>query len=338
MENLFGGFQGLPDPLMYVAHAVILIGIYSILSISLNLEFGEAGLINFGKVAFFMLGAYLSAMMAQTGTSYLVCAIFSTIFVGIIGLFAALPALRLREDYLAIAMFGFAEVARLIFKNESWLAGGVWGIAIPPAFALPKATPRINASIQIAAVYLILLFCFIFARQLVNSPYGRILRALREDELATKVLGKDVFKFKIEIFAVSSAMAGLAGSLFAQYMTYIDPSMFEPTLTFSVFIMVILGGPGNNLGAIMGALLVGAFERGASILKDYVVLPLDPVNFQHILIGILIILVIFLRPQGLLRESKIRTPAHALAPGKRFARFKGFRNALKKLKAVKLKF
>lgn len=126
------------------------------------------------------------------------------------------------------------------------------------------------------------------------------------------VLGKNTFKYKAQAFTLGSSMAGLSGSLFSQYMGFIDPTMFEATVTFSVWMMVILGGPSSSLGAILGAFTVEGFRTGANIVKDYVALPIDPINFQNILIGLLIILVLFHRPQGLLKEGRIKTPARSV--------------------------
>ncbi len=299
----------LSDPLIYVLDMAVFVGIFSILALSLNLEYGFTGLANFGKVAFFMVGAYTSSILANIGFSYLVCIAVATLVAGFVGLLASLPALRLRADYLAIVTLAFGEILRFVFKNEDWIAGGVNGITVPSAIYIAGITIRTMMLIQLAIVYATLILCYFIAQTLVNSPYGRIIRAIREDELATQVLGKDVFKYKAQMFMIGSAMAGISGSLFSQYVRFIDPYTFEPILTFTVWMMVILGGPANNLGAILGAVFVQALERGARIAKDYLLLPVDPHNLRVMLIGILIILILMYRPQGLLKESRVKTPA-----------------------------
>jgi ABC-type branched-chain amino acid transport system, permease component len=297
------------DPLLYVLDLIVFIGIFGIVSISLNLEFGFAGLANFGKVAFFLIGAYAYALLSQIGVPFYLCLIAGALIAAIFGLLVSLPALRLRADYLAIVILTFGEILRLIVKSESWLAGGDWGTSVAPAISLAGASPRVDALVNIGLVYLCLLICFVIAQFLANSPYGRVIRAIREDEVAAEALGKDRAKYKAQIFMLGSAMTGLAGGLYAQYLHYVLPGMFLPIVTFTVWIMVLLGGPANNWGALLGAGLVEIFDRGANMAKDYLTLPIDPSNLQYIIFGVLIILVLLYRPQGLLRESPIKTKA-----------------------------
>ncbi len=312
------------DPLLYVLDLVILIGIFGIIALSLNLEFGFAGLANFGKVAFFLIGAYTYALLSQIGVPFYLCLIAGASIAAIFGFLVSLPALRLRADYLAIVILTFGEILRLIVKSESWLAGGDWGISVAPAISLAGASPRINAWVNIGLVYLCLLICFTIAQLLANSPYGRVMRAIREDEVAAEALGKNRAKYKAQIFMLGSAMAGLAGGLYVQYLHYVLPGMFLPIVTFTVWIMVLLGGPANNWGVLLGAGLVEIFDRGANMAKDYLILPIDPSNLQYILFGVLIILVLFYRPQGLLRESPIKTKAlEAIKHGRDAVKNKG---------------
>ncbi|MGP3668158.1 MAG: branched-chain amino acid ABC transporter permease [Candidatus Bathyarchaeota archaeon] len=299
----------LADPLIYILDMVVFVGIYSIVSLSLNLEYGFTGLANFGKVAFFMIGAYLTAILANFGYTYIICVLVAAVAAGLAGLLVSIPALRLRADYLAIVTLAFGEILRFLFKNESWIAGGVQGITVPPAIQIAGLSIRVSMLTHIGIVYFSLALCYLLAQLIVNSPYGRTLKAVREDELAVQVLGKNTFKYKAQLFSLSSAMTGVAGSLFAQYVRFIDPYTFEPFLTFSVWMMVILGGPANNLGAILGATVVTGLERGARIVKDYILLPVDPHNLRIMLIGALIILILMYKPEGLLKESKIKTPA-----------------------------
>lgn len=293
----------MPDPLIYALDAVAYAGIFGMLSLSLNLEYGYTNLANFGKVAFFMVGAYVAAVMARTGQPFAVYAPVASLAAGLIGLLTSLPALRLREDFLAITMIALGEVMKLIVKNEEWLAGGVWGLSgIPPAVAIQGLSFRERLLVQIALIYGCLVVCYIVCELLTRSPYGRILKTIREDELLAASYGKNVFRYKACVFALGSAVSGLSGALFAQYMGTVSPYMFEPTVTFSVWMMVILGGPANNAGAIVGAFLVEGFYRSSRLIKDYLLLPLDPVNLQVMLTALLVITVVFYRPQGLLKE------------------------------------
>ena len=276
---------------------------------SLNLEFGFAGLANFGKVAFFLIGAYTYALLSQIGLPFYLCLIAGASISAIFGLLISLPALRLRADYLAIAILAFGEILRLIVKSEDWLAGGDWGITVSPAISLAGASHRVDALINIGLVFFCLIICFIVVQLLSNSPFGRAMRAIREDEVAAEALGKNVAKYKAQALMLGSAMAGVAGGLYAQYLQCVLPGMFMPMITFTVWIMVLVGGPANNWGALLGAGLVQLFNRGTNIAKDYFVLPIDPTDLQYILFGVLMILVLLYRPQGLLKESHVKTKA-----------------------------
>lgn len=300
--------------LLYGLNFLVFVGIFGIVALSLNLEFGFAGLANFGKVAFFLVGAYTYAVLSQIGVPFYLCLIAGALTSAIFGLLISLPALRLRADYLAIAILAFGEILRLIVQAERWIAGGIWGINVSPIF------PWMGSSLvyrleNVGLVFICLLICFLVAQLLANSPYGRVMRAIREDEVAAEALGKDRAKYKAQVLMIGSAMAGVAGGLYAQYLSYIEPvTMFLPTVTFTVWMMVILGGPANNWGALLGAGLVELFDKGANIIATkYPNLPVDPGNLQYILFGALIILVLLYRPGGLLKESPIKTKALQLA-------------------------
>ena len=298
------------DPLfLYSLNIAVYIGIFAIVALSLNLEYGFAGLGNFGKVAFFLVGAYAYTLLAQTGIHFTLSIILSSMIAGAFGLLVSLPALRLREDYLAIVTLAFGEIIRIVVKAEDWIARGVWGITVPSAINLKDASYEITILANIGLVFFSLAICFIFLQLVANSPYGRIIRAIREDAMAADTLGKNNFKYKAQVFMMGSIVAGLGGALFAQYIGYIQPQMFLPILTFTIWIMVILGGPANNYGVVVGAILVQLFERGTMIIKDYIALPIDPNNIQYILFGILIIIILLYRPSGLYKESKVKTSA-----------------------------
>jgi len=294
-------------PLLYGLDIIVYIGIFGIVALSLNWEFGFAGLANFGKVAFFLIGGYTYALLSQTGLPFYLCLIAGSLISAIFGLVISLPALRLRADYLAIAVLAFGEILRLIVKSEEF-AGGNWGIRVSPIFAWTGSSLIFRLE-NVGLVLLCLLICFLVVQLLANSPYGRAMRAIREDEVAAEALGKDKSKYKAQALMLGSAMAGLAGGLYTQYLYNVVPEMFMPMVTFTVWIMVLLGGPANNWGALLGAALVEIFERGTNIAKDYFVLPITPSDLQYILFGALIIFVLLYRPQGLLKESMVKTKA-----------------------------
>lgn len=294
-------------PFIYALDVLVYIGIFGIISLSLNLEFGFAGLANFGKVAFFLVGSYTYALLSQIGVPFYLCLLAAIAVSSMVGFLVSLPTLRLRMDYLAITVLAFGEILRLIVKSEDF-AGGNWGLRVKPIFAWTGSSVVFRLK-NAGLVFFCLALCFVVIQLLANSPYGRALRAIREDEVAAEALGKHRAKYKAQALTIGSGMAGLAGGLYVQYLYNVVPELFMPMVTFTVWIMVLLGGPANNWGVLLGAALVQIFDRGVKILKDYLVLPIAPSDLQYILFGILIILVLFFRPQGLLKESKIGTKA-----------------------------
>ncbi len=299
------------DLMIYVLDTLVFMGIFALLSLSLNVEYGFTGLGNFGKVAFFMAGAYTYAITSSFGWPFYLCLILAGLVASVLGALVSLPALRLREDYLAIVTLSFGEILRIFVKAEQWLAGGVWGIAVPSAFANMDFTPRMQTWASVVLVWVILIAVFVFLYLLMNSPYGRVLRGIREDDVAVQVLGKSYVLYKVQALMVGSAIAGVAGGLFAQYIRFIDPYMFLPLVTFTVWVMLILGGPANPWGAVVGAVIVEFFNRGSRILKDHLALPFDPHNVQYALFGLLIIFLLLYRPHGLFREKPLKTGAEA---------------------------
>lgn len=289
----------------FILDMLIYVGIFGILSLSLNLEYGFTGLWNFGKVAFYMIGAYTSGILTTLGYPIYVGFAAGVVISGLAGLLISLPALRLREDYLGILTLVFGEIIRLILKNEYWL-GGPLGIRGIPSITPSGIEYTTALTIQLAAITTIAAICYFIANRIIHSPYGRVIRGIREDELATASLGKNTFRYKASIFSLSSAMAGVAGAFMGQYVTSIAPDQFMPFLSFTVWMMVMLGGFANIEGAFLGALIYITFERGARIAKDYLLLPIDPNNLMFILTGLLILIFVFFRPQGLLRENKVR--------------------------------
>ncbi len=289
----------------YFLDTLVYIGIYGILAISLNLEAGYTRLMNFGKVAFFAIGAYTSALLSTTGASFITSMAAGMLICALFGFLVSLPTLRLRADYLAIVTIAFGEILRLFFLNEVWFTNGPMGIR-----GIPQPLYSIFADnymlFYVLLVYAFLLICYLFAQRIVNSPFGRVLKAIRDDEDAVQAFGKNTYLFKIRIFMIGSIMAGVSGSLFAHYLAFISPDMFYPTVTFSVWTMMVLGGSANNLGVIAGAVLVQVFERGTRFLKDFVVLPIEPSNLRVILIGLLLILFLLYRPDGIIKERKSR--------------------------------
>ncbi|MEM1944949.1 MAG: branched-chain amino acid ABC transporter permease [Nitrososphaerota archaeon] len=293
---------------LFLLDSLITAGYFAILALSLNIEYGYSGLIDFGKAAFFAMGAYTSAILTINGYPAALAVVMAMLVSGLGGLAISIPAIRVRSDYLAIITLVFAETIRVVLKNESWLAGGVLGIrGIKPMIDLRSVSYDSHLIGQ--AVFVLILF-IIFAAVgwlLTNSPFGRILRAIREDELASSVYGKNNTAAKAVVFGLASAMAGAAGSFYSQYVGYVSPDLFILAITLQIWIMSILGGPATILGGFAGAVLVTSISRGTRVMKDFLDLPLDANNLMFILTGALLVLVVTFRPTGIFREERVKS-------------------------------
>lgn len=287
----------------YLFHILIIALIYSIFAISLNLELGYAGLYNFGHVAFFGIGAYTSALLSLAGLPVAVSMVCGMAVAGGAGAVLAIPALRLSGDYFGIATLVFAEMARLFFLNERWLTKGPMGL---PGIPRPGWIGG-----GVAALPMFLVFCalltiavFLIIRRLTTAPFGRALKVVREDEYVAQALGKNVLTLKIKAITVGSVLAGLAGGLWAHYITYISPGDFTLTETILVLLCVVLGGRGTNWGPVLGAFVITFFGESVRFLP----IPMDFGRFvaplQGMVYGAVLILIMLKRPEGLLPEYK----------------------------------
>jgi branched-chain amino acid transport system permease protein len=288
----------------YLTAIAILVGVRALLTLGLNVQWGLTGLVNLGVVAFFAVGAYTSALLAVGGAPLAVAWPAAIALAAAGGAGMAMIALRLREDYLAIVTLGFAEVLRLFLLNEAWLTRGANGVtAIPRPLHARFAThyDLFYLGLVLATVAL----AYAALERLRRSPFGRVLRAIREDETVAAVSGKAVFRFKVQAFALGAGVAGVAGFLFAHYLAYVEPNMFLPQESLLVWLALILGGSGNNRGALVGsAVLLGLLE-GSRFAKD--VIPfLTGVRLaaaQQMLVGVVLVVLMIRRPEGLLPEK-----------------------------------
>jgi branched-chain amino acid transport system permease protein len=288
----------------YLTAIAILVGVRALLTLGLNVQWGLTGLVNLGVVAFFGIGAYTSALLAVGGTPLAAAWPAAVALAAAAGAGLATIALRLREDYLAIVTLGFAEVLRLFLLNETWLtrgANGVTGIPRPLHAHFAGHYDLVYLGLVLVAVALV----YAALEHLRRSAFGRVLRAIREDETVAAVSGKPVFRFKVQAFALGAAVAGIAGVLFAHYLAYVEPNMFQPGESLLVWLALILGGSGNNRGALLGsAVLLGLLE-GSRFAKD--VIPfLTGVRLaaaQQILVGVVLVVLMIRRPDGILPEK-----------------------------------
>jgi len=284
----------------YLLAVGIVVLIYALLAIGLNLQYGETGLINFGHVAFFALGAYASALLALRGWPLVVTFAVAAAVAALAAVPLGLAALRLREDYLAIVTLGFSETVRLTLQQEQAITNGVQGLP-----GIPKLFGSLGRGSSDLAIFVTLAIAVALAawatHLLKTSPFGRLLRAIRDNEAAVIALGKDPARYKIQVFMFGAALAGLAGAFYAHFLTFISPEQFVPLVTFYVWMSIILGGVGSVRGALAGTTLLVAFLEGSRFLRDLVpgVAEVQMASVRLAVVGLAIILFVLYRPQGL---------------------------------------
>ena len=286
--------------------------IYAILSLTLNFQFGLTGLANFGHVAFFMLGAYTSTILLLVAhCSFPIALAGAIVACGILGVLISIPTSHLRSDYWAISTLAVAEIVRKFFYNEKWIVGGGYyrggahGIGGIPAPLENYFSSEIYPFFYLALASFFLISIYLILERLTQSPFGRVLKGIREEEALSEALGKDVAVFKMKAMAISGALAGTAGSLYASYIGFIGPDQFMPLVTFIVWAMIVVGGTGNNRGALLGALVIQTFYSSTRYFKDYIPIEADRLaSIRMVIIGVLIILTILFMKEGLIREKK----------------------------------
>jgi neutral amino acid transport system permease protein len=284
----------------YIVTVLLVAAIYALFSLGLNLEWGFTGLINFGHVAFFAIGAYTTVLLNLHGVPLILSVIAGMALAGLCGGLLGIPTLKLREDYLAIVTIGFAEIIRFFLLNEEWLTRGPVGLH---GFSRPfeDFIPGDYNYFLLLLVLVIIVVFYLLLEKLIKSPWGRVLKAIREDEEVPTSLGKNVFSYKIQSLVLGSTIAGLAGSLLAFYLQYINPRNFMPIETFYAWIAVVLGGSGNNKGTILGAIILWSFFSGTRFL------PFNQTQMgalRILFIGLLLMVIMMFKPEGLLGRKE----------------------------------
>lgn len=300
----------------YLASFTIVAGIYAVASLGLNIQFGFTGLYNFGIAAFYAIGAYTAALITGSPSSEHIGGFNLPILIGIVGAMVisgllayliGIPTLRLRGEFLGISTLGVAETIRLFIKNEKWLTGGVWGLGNIPKPLHGLTSPKDYIWIYLALVIIAIVVVYLLIRKAVRSPWGRVLKSIREDEVVTAAMGKDVYKFKMQSLIFGAMLMGLAGALYAHYVSYISPQVFKPLMgTFIIWAMLIAGGSGNNKGAVLGAYAIWGVWVFTEFITDLLPATLaSRAGYINIVaIAIIFQLLIRFRPQGLLREKR----------------------------------
>lgn len=325
-------------------------GIYALMAISLNLEYGVAGVPNFGQALFVSIGAYITGITYTrllpllAGTDYIhpcgkdlgialqlrseimktlptagfVNLVFTfllaAIIGGAVGFAVSYITLRLKQEwYLALVLLVGGEVVRIVVRGADDLIcshNGISGIAQPFAYLGDARTSSILFMLLVLSLVAV---AYIYSEKLIRSPYGRMLKALRENEDVTRSLGKGISLARAQIMLIGSVIAAISGVLFALNIGFVNTNDYVVTLTLDIWVMVVLGGLGNNRGALLGAALIATLDRFTQIAAIQLNMSGFPIEFNYvrfILFGIILLLMLRYRPQGLLPESSLTTHAH----------------------------
>ena len=299
----------------YLVSVLIAGGIYAILCLALNVQWGMGGLFNAGIAGFFAVGAYTSAIVTTAADDRHLGGFdlpvpfglaAAALTAGLTGWAVAKICVRLKSDYLAMASIGIAETLRLIIVNEQWLTNGSLGIAGIPRPFDGMVQGRNADLVYLAVVWTIVLAVYILTQRLHDSPWGRTLRAIRDNEDSARAAGKDVDFFRLQTFIIGAAIMGVAGGLSAHYFKFLSPSATEPLLvTFLVWVMLMAGGSGNNRGAILGAVTIWFIWSATEIFSNR--LPPDWITrssyIRMLLVGLLLQFVLQRFRSGLLPEK-----------------------------------
>lgn len=286
----------------YIFNIINLILLFIILTQSYNLVLGVSGMIHFGHVAFMAIGAYGSALITLAGFPFWMGILGGVAAAGLAGLLLGLPTVRFRDDYLVAATVGMGEIIRLVLTNERYYTGGSTGL---PKIIHPELFGyTFNSNISLFfLLFLITILTMLIVRRIMKTPFGRVLEAIREDEIAAKSLGKNTALRKLQILVIAALLAGLSGALYAHTTQFIDPDTFGLQRMIFVFLIVVFGGTGTFWGPIVGTVIL------MSLFETMRFLPIPPAILGPlrwmIYSGILIAMII-LKPKGIMGEKLVR--------------------------------
>ncbi|MCF3932110.1 branched-chain amino acid ABC transporter permease [Acuticoccus sp. M5D2P5] len=290
-----------------IAMAIVAL-IYMLLTIGLNLQYGYTGLANFGHVGSFAIGAYITALITTNGGFAYVSLPASVLGAALVAWPVALLSKRLRTDYFAIATLAASETLRLAIIEEDWITNGVHGITSIPNMSVALGLD-VDPNILILTLLIAAnLLAVALITRMVKSPFGRTIEAIRDDEDAVRALGKEPATFKVKVFVIGAGLAGLAGAFYAHYFSYISPEQFLPLITFYVWMAMILGGTGSILGAVAGSLVLVLFLEGSRFVRDILpgVTEVEMASVRLFVVGMALVLLTLLRPQGLMGDFRKR--------------------------------
>jgi len=315
---LFAALVGVADIALgrFAVRILNLSAIYIVLALSLNLLNGFTGLFSLGHAGFMAVGAYVSALLTMSPAQkemnfflepivpflrnvqlpFPVALLAAGLCAALVAVIIGVPALRLRDDYLAIATLGFAEIIRVLITNAQSLTNGAQGL---------KGITKFSTT---WVVWSVAALSVVFMLALVRSSYGRTMKAVRDDEIAAEAMGVNVFKVKSTSFVISSFMAGVGGALLGHMITTIDPKMFTLTLTFNILLIVVLGGNGSITGSVIGAVVVTVLMEALRFLDmpmDFLFIKTDGLpGLRMVIFSILLMIVVLYRQRGLMGNTE----------------------------------
>lgn len=287
----------------YLLHILTLIAIYGIVATSLNLLSGYTGLISVAHAAFFGMGAYVAGLLTLHFSVGLPVEILTVAAAStFVALAVAVPSIKFHDDYFILATFALQVIVFSLMNNLVQVTGGPMGLpGIPASTILRVDLSSPWANFILTAV--ILGFSLLLSRNIANAPFGRVLRAIREDEVLAQSLGKNVVCHKLQVFALAGILAGIAGALYAHFVTFVDPSSFTVDESIFFLSMVILGGSGSPIGPVVGAALLVGLPEAFRFLD---MPPNVAANIRQMLFGAAMIACMAFRPQGLIGEFRFR--------------------------------
>jgi len=294
-----------------VLEVVVLFLLYAMILVGLNLQFGHAGLVNFGPVAFFAVGGYTAAMLTANdpfravglGYPWPVGLLAAILVAAALGVLLGISTLRLRDDFLAIVTLAVAEIIHGLLETQSDITGGSLGLNNVPR-PIAGTTTAGDGAVLVSTIVvfgaLAVLFYGVF-RRLSASPYGRVLRAIRADEQVTETLGKRVFRYKLAVFIYGAAVAGLAGALLVFYNGAASAGFFTINVTVIVWIGMLIGGAGSDRGVIGGLAIIMGFQLFTRFLNDEIPFVTQDqfASLRLVLVGLLLMVIIKYRPEGI---------------------------------------
>lgn len=302
----------------YLVFFICVVLVLCILTMGLNLQWGFTGLFNAGVAGFYAIGAYTHAiltaapnaqLMGNFGLPWLVGIIAAMLVTALAAALIGLITIRLRGDYLAIATFGIGIMIQLVSLNlESWTGGSQGITRIPKPLGAWFDTPLSYNLFYLVFMVAVVALVYWALERILSSPWGRVLRAIREDEVAASSLGKSPLSYRLQSFVLGSTLMGLAGALYVTFIGFVSPFDFLPILTFQIWAMLIVGGSGNNRGAMLGALVVWGIWAASGVAVSKWVPPSHAAQgaaIQVILIGLTLVLMLLYKPRGLIGERAV---------------------------------